>query len=47
MKLDFQCVTTHSKSSFMTSWPGPCSWIVMLLTPVWQLRHLVLYPAAL
>jgi hypothetical protein len=35
MKLGFQCVTAHSNLGFMTSWRGLCSWIVMLLTPVW------------
>jgi hypothetical protein len=36
MKLDFQCVTTHWNWSFMASWRGPYSWIVMLLAPVWH-----------
>jgi hypothetical protein len=35
MKLDFQCVTAHLNPGFMTSWRGPCSWIVMRLSPVW------------
>jgi hypothetical protein len=34
MKLDFQRVKTRWNRGFMTSWLGPCTWIVMLLIPV-------------